>query len=358
MTTGIPIRFLLSCWLTVATFGCASPTQTRKPEPQPVKVSLAIPQRGEIARTITLPVSVAAWQQVTLYAKVAGYLDQITVDRGDHVQEGALLAQIEVPELVADIAKAKAELEAAALLSSRMRDARGKAPDLVMPQSADDAAARLATAQATVARQQSLLGFARITAPFAGVVTDRFVDRGAFVPAATAGSTPAGAAILTIADFGRVRARVAVPEPDVPLVKPGQAVDLSFAELGSRAFHATVSRIAYRLDDATRTMLAEIDIENPDGDLRPGMYGSARIAVESHTNALLVPRPAVVTEKTGRSVFTVDAGNHARKKTVRTGFENADFVEIVGELGDAEAVIVVGKTILADGQRIERQDQK
>jgi len=356
------IRSLVHCVLAVsaaaATFGCGPAPTTTAPAAAPAAVQEAMPRRGEILRNLSLPATVAAWQQVTLYAKVAGYLQTIAVDKGDDVAAGSLIAEIEVPEVVADIAKARAEVGVASLLSSRLKDARGKAPDLVTPQSADDAAARLSSAEAALARQQALLGFSKITAPFAGVVTARFVDAGAFVPAATTGSTAGNAAIVTLADFRKVRVKVAVPEADVPSVRNGQPVDITFDEFPGSTFHASVSRIAYGLDEATRTMLAEVDVDNPERKLRPGMYATARIGVELHRNALLVPAAAVVTEKTGRSVFVVDGESRARKKTVHVGFENHETVEIADGIDEAQPVILVGKQILADGQPVKRAESQ
>ena len=170
------------------------------------------PFRGPIARNITLPGEVKAYQQATLYAKVAGYLKTIPVDKGDPVKEGALLAEIEVPELLADRARYQAELEVARSDYQHLSDSQKKAPDLVVPQTTDNARARLDIAKANLDRTETLLSFAKIVAPFSGVITKRMVDPGAFIPAATSGSTPQSAAIVTLADFNRVRVQVAVPE--------------------------------------------------------------------------------------------------------------------------------------------------
>ena len=123
-----------------------------------------------------------AYQQATLYAKVAGYLKTIAVDKGDAVKEGALLAEIEVPELIADRAKFKAELEVAQIDYQRVSDAQKKASDLVVPQTVDNARGKLEIAKANLERNETLLGFARITAPFGGTVTRRPGPPGAGSP--------------------------------------------------------------------------------------------------------------------------------------------------------------------------------
>ena len=194
--------------------GCGHPpADAPKPAVPPIAVQLVKPHQGDITRNVTLPGNVSAWQQAILYAKVGGYLKAITVDKGDEVKAGALIADIEVPELLADILKSKAEVEVAEIDYKRVSEAQKKAPDLVMPQTVDDALGKLKVAKANLEHDQTLLSFSKITAPFAGVVTRRFVDAGAFIPAATSSSTAQNAAIVTVADFSTVRVNVAVPEP-------------------------------------------------------------------------------------------------------------------------------------------------
>src|SRR5205823_1609975 len=157
------------------------------------------------------------YQAATVYAKVTGYLKAITVDKGDGVKEGALLAEIEVPELLADRAKYKAEVEVSGLDYKRLAEAQKKAPDLVIPLSVDTARGKLEVAKAGLERAETLLQFTKIAAPFSGVITRRMVDPGAFIPAATAGSTPQNAALLTLMDFNTIRLQVAVPEAESSL---------------------------------------------------------------------------------------------------------------------------------------------
>lgn len=332
-------------------FGCgkggSAPTA---PTPSPTIVKVVRAHRGDIARTVTLPGNVRGWQEATLFAKVTGYLKTITVDKGDEVAAGDLLATIEVPELLADRVKAQAEVDVAAVDYRRVAEARRKAPDLVVPQTVDDAEARQKVAAATLARIDTLLGFARITAPFAGVVTRRFVDPGAFIPAATAGAAAQGAAIVSLADFSTVRVDVAVPEPEVPLVVRDASAWITVQGLPDRRFSGAVARFAYALDETTRTMLAEIDIPNPDRALRPGMYASVTLATERHRDALLLPPEAVLTEPSGRSVFVVDPEHRARKTAIKTGFEDGTSIEVLEALTPDQPVVLLGKQAMQDGQ--------
>ena len=196
-----------------------------------------------------------------------------------------------------------------------------------MPQTVDDLRGQWEVAQAKLQRTQTLLQYARIVAPFTGVITARFVDPGAFIPAATAGSTPQSAALVTLMDYRRVRVQVFVPEAEVPFIKNGVPAQVTVEELPGRAFPGAVTRFAHALDEATKTMLTEIEIPNPSGDLRPGAYASVRLEVERKPDALLVPVQALVVEKAGTFLFTVADGK-AKKTPVQTGFNDGVNVEI------------------------------
>src|SRR5947207_5883887 len=233
----------------------SSPAKT---EP-PLEVKTVHPSRGTITRHITLPGNVLPYQQATLYAKVAGYLKTIAVDKGDRVKEGDLIADIEVPEMLADRAKYKAEVEVADLDYKRLSESQKKLPDLVVPQTVDNAKGKLDVAKASLDRTETLLSFAKITAPFSGVITKRMVDPGAFIPAATSGSAVQNAAIVTLTDFNRVRVQVAVPELETSLIAAGQPVWVTLDGLPGRSFEGKVTRFSYALDEATKTMLAEIE---------------------------------------------------------------------------------------------------
>ena len=332
----------------------APPTKNSAP---PVGVKLVQPKRGEILRNVSLPANVAANQQATLYAKVTGYLKTIAVDKGDEVKKGDVLAEIEVPELLADAARYKAEFEIAELDYKRANDAQKKAPDLILLQSIDAAKAKAATAKANLDRAETLLSFGKIAAPFPGFISKRFVDAGAFVPAASSGGSAQNSALLTLVDFKTVRIQVAVPEPEVPLIKKGLPVKVSVEELPGKLFQGTITRFSPALDEATKTMLAEIDLENSSGELRPGMYAMTKIGVEKHSDVLLLPIEAVLMEKSGASIFTVTE-NKAKKTPVKTGFNDGAFIEIIEGLASNQPVIVVGKMTLANGQPVNVSEAK
>jgi membrane fusion protein (multidrug efflux system) len=279
----------------------------------------------------------------------------LNVDKGDEVKEGDLLAQIEVPELLADQAQYQAETTVARTNYERLSEARNKAPDLVVPQTVDDLRGQWEVAQAKLQRTQTLLQYARIAAPFSGRITARFVDPGAFIPAASAGSTPQNAALLTLIDYTSVRVQVFVPEPEVPFIKNGVPAKIAVEELPGKSFTSSVTRFAHALDPATKTMLTEIEIPNPNGELRPGAYATVQLELERKHDALLLPAQAVLVEKAGTSVFIINEGK-AKKRPIQTGFNDGANVEVTSGVEPPQPVILIGKQPLNDGQPVSTED--
>ena len=308
-----------------------------------VDLPVTKPTTGTIHRWVSLPATLAPWQQVMLHAKVTGYIAAISVDKGDTVKAGQVIARIEVPELQADLAKSKAEVAAASLESKRMQEARAKSPDIVLPQSVEDAEAKLAISKAGMDRITTLLAFAEIKAPFDGIVTARHVDAGALVTANTS-------KIVEIMDARTLRLQIPVTEMEASLVAVGKPVKAQIDASGPAPVEASISRIAYALDPATRTMLAEADLKNAELKLRPGMYAMAKIAVEKHDKAILIPVAGLVMEKTNAFVFKHVDGK-AMKTAVKPGFNDSTNVEIP-ELKTDDVVLLPGTTLLTDKQPV------
>jgi len=351
---------VLACLAVGLLCGCRQennqPPTATAPTP-PVEVKTTRLSQSSITRYLTLPADVRPLQEATLYAKVAGYLKTISVDKGDRVNQGQVLAELEVPELKADLAKNKAELELASLDFRRLSESQKKAPDLVVAQTVDDARSKVDVAKANLERTETLLNYANIVAPFTGIVTRRIVDPGAFIPAATSGSTAQSAALLTISDFSRVRVQVAVPEAETSLVAIGQPSIISAEALPGKIFEGQVTRFSYALDEATKTMLAEIELPNEKLELRPGMYALARIGLQTKKEATVLPVDCLLTERSGSSVFFIVDGK-AKKQKVQTSFNDGKNVEIVQGVEPAQEVIVLGKRVLTDGQPVVLEKAK
>src|SRR5712675_1398216 len=203
---------------------------------QPMSVGVTRLFVGPITRPVMLPAQVIALQQATLYAKVSGYLKSIAVDKGDKVAAGAVLARIEIPELVASRAKQQAELKAAQADYNRLQESLQKAPDLIVPEMVDQARGRFEVARASLDQSETLLGYATITAPFSGIITRRDVDPGALIQA--------NSAILGLMDFSKVRLQIAVPEGEASRVALGQPVLVTTENLPGTHFDGKVSRFA------------------------------------------------------------------------------------------------------------------
>lgn len=265
--------------MTLVVLGAMSARAANKPT-DAVNASMtnqqSTPETPARSSEIVLPAEVVAYQSALLTAKVAGYLKRITVDKGDKVKAGELIAELEVPELLADQIRDRAQVDVARRVYGRMQQAAKTAPDLVTPDSLDTARGQLEVAQAELDRVQALLAYARVTAPFSGTITARYVDPGAFIPVPS-GSSQQTAAIVSLMDFSRVRIQVWVPEGEAHQIRAGCPVAFTAAALPGKRFTAKVTRVGYALDRSTHTMLAEIDMVNPSDVLQPGMYLSVQV---------------------------------------------------------------------------------
>jgi RND family efflux transporter MFP subunit len=326
-----------------------------------------------MVRTLTLTATLEPYEQVPLYAKVAGYVSSLGVDIGDRVHKGQVLATLEVPEIQdqhvqaqnalrqhnAELLRAQAEEELRKAIFSRSEGLRKK--DAITQQDMEEARAHYKTAQADVelaksarggaearvAELETLMAYARLTSPFDGVVTRRFVDRGALVQAATANNniTP----IVTVARIDILRAFIDVPEPDAEFVARGESAVLQVAALSSAQRRGEVTRLAEALDPATRTMRTEVDLDNSSGELRPGMYGSLTISLENHPRALTIPNAALHREGGASFVYVLEAGRIHRRH-VETALASDERVEIVAGVSEGESTIVRGSG-LKEGAR-------
>jgi len=363
---------------------CGSPeassaARTTAP-PVAVRVQVARAERREVTRSIRLPASVEAFEQTRLYAKVAGYLATISVDIGDHVQRDQLLAVLDIPEMRQELAVAQAQLaerraqlgkaEAEATLQKTLAERAGALRErnavtqtdfdkvhgkhAIAQAALQLAAAQVKSAEANLARLQSLAEYSRIKAPFDGIVTERFVDRGALIQAATgsANVTP----IVTVARVDRVRTFVDIPEREVPFISSTNTATLAPSAFADQTFAGHVTRFAGALNPATRTMRTEVDFDNPEGRLYPGMYGNLTLALEIHPEALTLPSAAVTTQKDGKSFVYVVTDGTAHQKSVRVGVDDGVRAEILRGLDGSEECVVTGSGSIADGAPVQVTD--
>lgn len=359
---------------------CSRSIENKSPEGVvAAQVHLVRPARRSVNRTISLPANVEALEQSPVYARVSGYVSRVAVDIGDRVEAGQVLAALEIPEMAsqlaqasqqqaqqrADLSRAGAEATLRRVVFARARGLRAK--DAITAQDLDEAKARdaeaiaelelaRARAQGAAARVAELTAVAQyvtVRAPFAGVITRRFADRGALVQAATSSNTP----LLVVARTDTLRVVAAVPEPDVLSTARGNPVEFSCAALPGDPFAGEITRLAEALEPSSRTMRAEVYLPNPDNRLRPGMFGTLTITVEQHPDAVTLPESAVRQEKTRALVYAVE-GDRAAERVVKLGFAANGQIEILAGVGEGDAVISPVVPGLANGSPVHVADQR
>ncbi len=346
-----------------------------------LRVTVVEPQRRPAVRLIALPATVEAFEKATLYAKVAGYLQWIKVDKGDRVGKGEVLALIEVPEMEmeyrgaqAAVLEAEAAYERARAQASlkeitykRLASVFQTQPGAISGQEVDEARAqaevaerevklaqaKLESARANAQRLEALLEYARIKSPYDGVVTERFVDPGNLIQNAAASSN--SAPILTVMDMDRVRVYVEVPEPDVAEVDRGDPVELEFDALAGKIFRGKVTRFAIALNPGTRTMKVEIDLPNPQRLVRPGMFGRARLRLGEQPEALFLPAEGVRVDASGNKFVYVVLEGKLRKVVVRTGLDDGKLIQVEGLRG-GERVVLTSSGKLEEGAPVVFED--
>lgn len=322
--------------------GMDTATGTAVVEPRVLHVKTVKPTRQEIARKVILPASVRADSEVTLYAKVTGYLKTITKDRGDRVKAGELIAVLEIPEMISEIAHARASHAIEESTCKRLEAIRKVEKSAVTDQDLDLAHAKRDMADATLKRLETMLTYTEIRAPFSGSVTERFVDPGAFMQQGK---------IVSIVDTSKVRVLVDVPESEVRYAQVGTRSSISFDALPGNCVKATISRTAGALDPILRTMRIELDVPNPESSIYPGMFARVELGVERRPNAIVIPSKAVTTLQNHSFVF-INQGGTAKKLPVTVGTSDGDWCEASSGLtGDELIILPEGKTV-TDGMAV------
>lgn len=353
-------RTLSAMFLVMMCFtACRSPRMNASPlKPRVVVIR---PLRGTVERTITLPGDLVGYYQSALYAKVTGYLKSIYVDKGDWVRAGQVLAVIEVPELDQQLARAQANLVIARLTYQRLQSVWKSDPRLVAREDVDIAYSRFQEARANNDELRALVGYTRIIAPFDGVITERFMDPGALINAggqrsATAPmqgpARPGGTAapVVSIARLDRLRIYIYVPQDEVGWIRTGMPATLTVQGLTGSHFTGTIQRFAHSLDLSTRTMLTEVDVENPGHKLYPGMYANVTLVLERHPDALRLPASALGGDES-HQVMVVKNGQ-LDLAPVSTGITNGRFVEITSGLTDHDLVVQSFSNLLQPGEKV------
>jgi len=297
------------------------------------------PSQENLVRTLTYNGDVLPFQQAYIFVKVTGALERVYVDMGDFVKQGRLLATIDSTELVQQVLQTSATYQNALINYNRTKELT--AQNLLAKQDLDNASAAMTVAKANYDNAVTKLSYARITAPFSGIITKRNLDPGAVV-------TSNNSTLFTLMDLERVKVITSIPEKDVPTLEKVKSAQVTVDALPGRVFRGDVSRLSQAVDLNTRTMPVEIDIENASHELKPGMFATATLSAEEHKNVLVLPIQTVLTDDRGQFIFAVDSSK-VKKVYVKPGWEINNRLEITEGLGGSEDVVVSGQQQLRDG---------
>jgi RND family efflux transporter MFP subunit len=322
-------------------------------------VKVASPRISNTGQVLPLPGTLQGNVQAPISARSCGYLRRLYKDIGSRVEKGELLAEIETPEIDQQLTQALAAREQAASSLSlakstveRWEALRKK--DAVSQQELDErrsgdaqARANVAAADANVARLREMQGFKRVVAPFAGVITRRNVDVGDQIDAGGG----AGRALFVLTQTDPLRVYVNVPQAYSQLVKQGQTVSVTQAELVGRTFEGRVARTGASIDAATRTMQVEIALPNKDGALLPGAYVQVALPLEA-SQGMLVSANTLMIRADGIRVALVDANGRVKLAPVKIGRNLGDSVEVLEGVTTSDKLVLNPSDSLADGDQV------
>jgi RND family efflux transporter MFP subunit len=330
----------------------------RTNELAPPTVSVAPARPGAPVDNFVLPGNVTAYTDAPIYARTDGYLVRWYYDIGARVKKGALLATIDTPELDKQVAQAESDLATAEANANiaRIQAERYKGlvkSDAVSQQDTDtyvnQAAATEAavhSAEANVQRLKGLQGFENVYAPFDGVVTARAVDTGQLIGAGS------GAELFHMQAIETLRVYADVPQLYAGALKRGMKIDLTFPEHPGKTYVGTLERTAEAIDPASRTLLAEIDVDNRAGELLPGALAQVHFKTPSGTPTFIVPAAALIFRRDGLELATVAGGDTAHLVRVAIGEDDGATVEIVSGLNPGDQIIQDPPDSLIDGERV------
>jgi len=320
-------------------------------------------EHSKAGETLALPGTLQGFIESPIYARTAGYVLRWDRDIGARVNKGDVLAELDTPEVDQQLAQATAAREQAAssLELAKSSDERWESlrlRDAVSQQELDErrsafaqAQANLAAADANMRRLRDLEGFKRIVAPFAGVVSRRNIDVGDLVDAGNGG---ASRALFTLAQTDPLRVYVYVPQTYANLVRVGEAISVTQAEMPATAFHGTVSRTAGAIDTATRTLQVEVSLPNHDGRLLPGSYVQVELPV-GNANNLVAPSNSLLFRPEGPRVALVDAAGHVHLQPVAIGRDFGQSVELLSGVQVGDQLILNPADSLAEGDVVSVQ---
>ncbi len=306
-----------------------------------IPVEVAKPVRGEMLAMYSGTATLEAEADAEIIAKVGGEVRRLLVEEGDHVKAGQLLAILDDRQLRLQAAQTRAALAKAERDFNRQVELHQKG--LVSAGAFEGLKYDLDNQRAAHDIASLSLSYSEIRAPFAGIVSERHVKLGQEIAV--------GFSMFRVTDPTPLKAAVFVPERELARLKPGQAAAVAVDALAGRSFPAVVKLVAPTVDAATATFKVTLEVDDPKGDLKPGMFSRVGIVFERRSEALTIPRIALLDTDGSSNVFVVNAGK-AEQRAIKTGLSNAGKVEVTEGLTGTEQVVVVGQNGLKDGNPV------
>jgi RND family efflux transporter MFP subunit len=351
--------------------------------------------RKTLQRSVTLSSELVPFQEIDVFAKESGYVKKLYVDYGSRVKEGQLMAVLEIPELEAQLQEDQGEVKNAMdevaraqhmlkryqamykaldLQYTRLNGVFESKPGLVARQEVDDAQgkdlaaasqvdagqsaveaaqSKLAAGQSRLAHDQALFAYSRITAPFAGVVTERYANLGTLMQAGTGSSTQA-LPLVRLSQDNLFRLVIPVPESSVRYIRVGDPVEVRVPSL-NRTVPGKVTRFSVDVREDTRTMHTEVDVSNPDRILIPGVYAEATLTLEKKDNVYVLPLQAVTILGSQGSAFVVNSAGEIENRPVTLGMRTPAEIEIESGVQEGDQVVTSDRSQLKVGQKVNPQ---
>ena len=304
---------------------------------------------GTPSRTLELPAGVHGYVETPVYAKVAGYMKTINVDKGDRVKSGQVIAIIESPETDKAVFDARSFYWLQAVTDRRNQLLVRQ--EVIPQETADTSYATMLQAKAAYEQELALQQYEIVRAPFDGIVTARYVDPGALIPQTTSPAS-SNSPIVALATEAPLRIYAYAPQSLSPFIKDGDAATITVNEFPRRKFSGTVTRHPEALDQATRTMLVEVDLPNQDRSLYPGMYADMKMSARVTGERVTVPDDAIVF-RDDKTYLPVVRNNHLNLIEVSLGHDDGYTVEVNGALQDKELVAMNVGQAARDGEPVQ-----
>lgn len=385
----------LAALLAIGLASCSGGTSAQANTESMVTVGVTKVEKKTLSREITLSSELVPFQEIDVYAKESGYVQKLSVDYGSHVKQGQVMAVLEIPELEAQLQQDRAEIKNAEdqvsraqhelkryeaqynalhLEYSRLNTVFQNQPGIVAQQEVDDAQGKdlaassqvdagnsaleaaqsqLSVAKARLSRDQTLFDYSKITAPFSGVVTERYANLGTLIQAGTNSSTQA-MPLVKLSQDDLFRLVIPVPESYVHYIRVGELVSVRVPSL-NRTFPGKVARFSEDVRQDTRTMHTEVDVPNPQRVLVPGLYAEADVGLEHRDDIPVVPLQSINHEGDKTTVFLVNGNGEIEDRPVMLGIQTSVDAEVVSGLNAGEMVVVSDRGGLKPGQRVHAQ---